>query len=414
MWRKVRSRAKCVPVVHLASNFQSLSKCIEADTLPKTDSRLSAPSGVVSGMSLLIDWRRADQPDDVVRPTVEALRQGGLVGLPTASGYLVAANATDAAAIDHLRVGPGGADFRPELIAAKPGDIERWAGSLPGDVSRILSRLWPGPLRLNVPPRKGNATESAIASAAHDDRLAFHLPAHSAVEAVLATTDFPVLARALDNPPGSQATAEQLASAWGDGLALVVDAGPIEVQAVTALSVDRDGWRIEEEGSLSSSAIAVAAARWIVFVCTGNTCRSPMTEALCKSLLGQRLGCTAEELPSRGWCILSAGVAAYPGDGPTPEAVAALDELGVDVSAHRSQPLSPALAAHADHLIAMTRGHLLAVLTRFPVIGGSMRLLGGAEGDLDDPIGGGPDVYAACAQTILHHLDRMLTELICR
>ena len=54
------------------------------------------------------------------------------------------------------------------------------------------------------------------------------------------------------------------------------------------------------------------------------------------------------------------------------------------------------------------------LFTRYPVIGGSMRLLCGAEGDLDDPIGGSPEVYAACARTILRHLDRFIMELVRR
>jgi len=81
---------------------------------------------------------------------------------------------------------------------------------------------------------------------------------------------------------------------------------------------------------------------------------------------------------------------------------------------HRSRPLDIDLVAHADHLIAMTRSHLAMVLTRYPAIGGSLRLLCGIEGDLDDPIGGDLDVYAACARTIRRHLNRLIVELVCR
>jgi protein-tyrosine phosphatase len=59
----------------------------------------------------------------------------------------------------------------------------------------------------------------------------------------------------------------------------------------------------------------------------------------------------------------------------------------------------------------MTRSHLTMVANRYPVLGGGLRLLCGPDGDLDDPIGGGPDVYKACATTIRHHVDRLITEL---
>lgn len=362
----------------------------------------------------MLDWRNADRPDDVARQVAESLRRGEQVGLPTAAGYLVAANAADAGAVERLGAGPDGGRGEVELLVAGVAEVERWTGPPSPDVARILNRLWPGPLRLIVPLNRPAAADSLAAKFAPDERLKFRFPRHAAVDAILPLLDFPVIAREVSGAPGAVATAEQLATAWGDRLAVVVDAGPIATQTVTALVVGPDGWRIEQAGGLSEAAVAAAAARWLVFVCTGNTCRSPMTEALCKSLLAARLGCAVDDLPSRGWCVFSAGVAAYPGDGPTPEAVDALRALGADLSAHRSQALSPALVAHADHLIAMTRSHLLAVLSRFPVIGGAMRLLGGAEGDLDDPIGGGADVYAECARTILRHLDRLLTELVSR
>jgi L-threonylcarbamoyladenylate synthase len=105
-------------------------------------------------------------------------------------------------------------------------------------------------------------------------------------------------------------------------------------------------------------------------------------------------------------------LSAYPGDAPTPEAVDVLRDLGSDLSSHRSQPLALDLVARADHLVAMTRSHLAAILTRYPVIGGAMRLLCGAEGDLDDPIGGDREVYVACARTIRRHLDRLIGEMV--
>ena len=193
---------------------------------------------------------------------------------------------------------------------------------------------------------------------------------------------------------------------------MIVDGGPIQRKPVTWISATESGWRIEEAGTYSEADLLAASAQWIVFVCTGNTCRSPMAEAICKTLLAERLACPIEELPARGFRVLSAGLAAYPGDAPSTEAVDVLREMGSDLSSHRSQPLAFDLVAKADHLIAMTRGHLAAILGRYPVIGGAMRLLCGAEGDLDDPIGGDREVYVACARTIRRCLDRLIGEMV--
>jgi protein-tyrosine phosphatase len=162
---------------------------------------------------------------------------------------------------------------------------------------------------------------------------------------------------------------------------------------------------------MTEAAIREALARRIVFVCTGNTCRSPMAEGLFKRRLAEVIGCAVEELPARGFVVSSAGLSAYADDPATPESAEALREMGVDLSAHRSRPCSADVIARADDVVAMTRGHLLTLVGKYPVLTGALRLLCGPDGDLDDPIGGSPDVYRKCARTIHQHVDRLLTEM---
>ena len=98
------------------------------------------------------------------------------------------------------------------------------------------------------------------------------------------------------------------------------------------------------------------AACLVVFVCTGNTCRSPLAEALCKARLAERLGCTAADLPGRGFHVYSAGLAAMTGGPAAEEAVDVARAYGADLTTHASRPLTADLAAQADYLVAMTRG----------------------------------------------------------
>jgi protein-tyrosine phosphatase len=145
----------------------------------------------------------------------------------------------------------------------------------------------------------------------------------------------------------------------------------------------------------------------VLFVCTGNTCRSPLAEAICKRMLADRLGCDPGDLPARGFVVRSAGVMAYPGDTSAPPAVDAAAELRADLGEHRSRPVNPELLAEATDVIAMTRSHVAVLSMRFPNLGPAPILLCD-EFDLPDPIGGDADEYRACARLIADNLDRFI------
>src|SRR5206468_12293195 len=132
---------------------------------------------------------------------------------------------------------------------------------------------------------------------------------------------------------------------------VIADEAAAAPLAPTVVRVQDGSWAVTQAGSITAEMLQALMPTTIVFVCTGNTCRSPMAAALCKKLLAERLGCTVEELPQRGFLVLSAGIAAMMGGGAAPEAIEAARELGADLTRHSSRPLSPKLVAAADHLI---------------------------------------------------------------
>jgi glycine hydroxymethyltransferase len=143
----------------------------------------------------------------------------------------------------------------------------------------------------------------------------------------------------------------------------------------------------------------------VLFVCTGNICRSPIAEGLFRRLLGNRKDIE----------VASAGVHAVRGQPPSLYAVQVCEEEGVDISGLRSQPLTAALIDQATHIFAMTGAHLETIQMLFPDGAEKSFLLREFEEpdttvwrDVPDPIGLGRDVYEVCACTIKNALPSVL------
>ncbi|MBM3983502.1 MAG: hypothetical protein FJ304_25175, partial [Planctomycetes bacterium] len=253
---------------------------------------------------------------------------------------------------------------------------------------------WPAPLVLEVPTSGGFAR--------------FRYPEHPLFDLVIpAVADLgPVLVADTGDADASAAVARV-----GAAVGFAVNGGLRAVATPTVVRATDAGYVVTEPGAVPAREIESLAARIVLFVCTGNTCRSPLAEALAKKALADRLGCTVADLPGRGFWVLSAGVAAYGGGPASEESVAVAAEFGADLGAHASRPLNPQLLLAADDVIAMTHAHLHALAARFPDLGPAPRLLCG-DADLDDPIGAGAEVYRACARTIARHLDGFLSEWV--
>jgi glycine hydroxymethyltransferase len=143
----------------------------------------------------------------------------------------------------------------------------------------------------------------------------------------------------------------------------------------------------------------------VLFVCTGNICRSPIAEGFFRRLIGNRKDIE----------VLSAGVHAVRGQPPSLYAVQVCAEEGADISDLRSQPLTAALVDRATHIFAMTGAHLETIQTLFPQGAEKSFLLREFEEpgttvwrDVPDPIGLGREVYEDCAHIISHALPSVL------
>jgi L-threonylcarbamoyladenylate synthase len=364
-------------------------------------------------MPEVLDWQTIADPRAAVRQAVRLLRAGRLVGLPTETGYTLAASALAPPALESLRAAGAGA----ALALRGAAESRDWAPGLNGAARRLVRRLWPGPLALAC-AADGRGLTSRLPAPVREHlmvegRLHLRAPAHEVVREVLRRLPGPLLLVPARGPEGEIATdAAQLVRWAGEAVDLVLDDGPSRYDRPdTVVEVDGDSWRVLRGGVLSEDQLRLQASCLIVFICTGNTCRSPLAEVLCKKRLAERLDCAVEELPARGFCVISAGLAAMMGGPAAEEAVAVAQTFGANLEGHRSQPLSPQLAAQADFLVAMTHSHVRALLDHYPRLGAPPRLLSPAGEDVPDPIGCDRPVYEACGQQIWEHLGALVAEI---
>lgn len=131
-----------------------------------------------------------------------------------------------------------------------------------------------------------------------------------------------------------------------------------------------------------------------LFVCTGNTCRSPMAQCLMAHFSGES--------------CQSAGLYALPGAPATKEAVQAMAALGLDLTGHRAQPVTRQLLQWADQVWAMTPAHLQALRQAFPHFEAKYLAFSPA---IPDPYGGDMPVYERTAQALARQLRPMAQSL---
>ena len=147
----------------------------------------------------------------------------------------------------------------------------------------------------------------------------------------------------------------------------------------------------------------------VLFVCTGNTCRSPMAEGYFNFLCRQA---------GTDWLSAeSAGIFAHDGSHPSPQAVETMKGIGIDISRHRSAALDASLVRNADRIVAMTGTHMAHAAALFPEAAEKITQLSrynkdNAQRDIADPFGGSLNTYQACFGEMRPPIETLFRELL--
>jgi len=367
---------------------------------------------------VVIDVRRADDLRDVVHRAVQALTEGRLVAFPTETVYGLAARALDADAVARLLRVKGRKTGHAITLAIKSAEEARdYVPDMSPLAQRLARRCWPGPLTLVVDDSHAESLvkqlpPSVRQAASPEGTVGLRVPGHPIILDVMELVAGP-LALTSANRTGQPdpCSARQVLDALDGDVDLVLDDGPTRFgQPSSVVRVRANQYELLRAGVVPERTLKRLTSSMILFVCTGNTCRSPMAEVICRKLLADRLGCQVDELEDRGVTVVSAGTGSALGGRAATEAVEVTADMGLDLTAHETQPLSEPLVRHADWIYAMTQSHRQSIVAQWPGAAERTWVLAASGGDISDPLGGPLERYQRCAAQIEKELRARLDQ----
>ena len=357
-------------------------------------------------MSRQIRLSECEDQRDAIHQVLATLAAGQIASVPDDSGSLLLCLPTRDEAVQRLTACRQ-AEWPAVVLLADAEMAADYVVPWPKLASRMGLRCWPGPVILTVEASDCGLAHawspSARDWARNGSAKSLFVPAHPFVLEMLRLAAEPALAYVV--PKEHQPVA-------ATDVPLVVNEDEIRYTAPpTHIAVREQGYEILEPGVVSERMVARLASKVFLFVCTGNTCRSPMAEALFRKMLSERLQCREDELLDHGYVVMSAGLAASPGSPASPESVDLLREKnGIDLRAHESQLATEELLMRADQVFTMTGNHAAAILSMFPELTDRVTTLSATGLDIPDPIGGGLDEYERCHAAISRELEQRLAE----
>jgi len=356
---------------------------------------------------------------EAIKQAAQVIDSGGLVAFPTETVYGIACKVgrDSLPRLDEVK-GRGEGKYYSLHIAEKC-DVDKYVPTIGLRAKKLMDKAWPGPLTIvfeldqeDLAKQRTRLGEEIFEGLYRNGSIGVRCPANAIATALLRHTKSAVVAPSA-NVSGAAPTIDTDGVLQGlDGkIDMVLDGGPCTYRkSSTVVKVGVAGLELLREGVYSRAEIEEMGQVQFLFVCTGNSCRSPMAQGIFKKYLAEKLGCSVDRLQAMGYKVASAGTLGAAGFAASQEAIAACAARGVDIGSHRSRALSRESIEGSDFVFAMEQIHRQRVVAICPEAERRCVLL--VEGGIGDPIGQPQEVYDRCAEVIERSVKKRISELV--
>ncbi len=314
----------------------------------------------------------------LIKRVASMIREGKIGALPTETVYGLAANLDREDVVRRVySIKERPLDKPSSLHIASPSDVDFFVDILPPYGYRLIERFWPGPLTVIYYQKDSSKT------------VGLRCPDHPVTSLILKESLCRVImpsANISGQPPA--VSIEEVERVFDGKIDFIVDSLPPRFKvSSTIVDLTLRPPQLLREGAIPKKDIEeLLTSKRVLFVCTGNTCRSIMAQYLLRLYLKKRRPQIAEKIE-----VLSCGVHAQEGFRPSEEVVELLLKEGINVSEHTSKRISRYLIRSSDIIIVMERRHREAVIgmenLALPRIFLMGNFLKNYEEDIPDPIG---------------------------